>query len=73
MQGYSSQLKLDDCNINAIYMAANRKNWLTAEIIEHVAYYLSKTVAIAIYLFNPKKIVIASEITEVDKVLMRAI
>ncbi|MBF1994477.1 ROK family transcriptional regulator [Serratia symbiotica] len=72
-QGYPSKLKLDDCNINAICMAANRNDRLAVEMIEHVGRYLGKAVAIAINLFNPQKVVIAGEITEADKVLLPAI
>lgn len=72
-QGYPSKLKLDDCNINAICMAANRNDRLAVEMIEHVGRYLGEAVAIAINLFNPQKVVIAGEITEADKVLLPAI
>lgn len=54
-QGYPSKLKMDDCNINTIYMAANCHDWLIVEIIEQVVRYLSKAVAIIINLFNPTK------------------
>ncbi len=39
-------------------------------MIEYVGRHLGKTIAIAINLFNPQKIVIAGEITEADKVLL---
>ncbi len=42
-------------------------------MIEYVGRHLGKTIAIAINLFNPQKIVIAGEITEADKVLLPAI
>jgi len=73
MQGYPSELKLDDCNINAICEAANRNDRLAVEMIKYLGHYLDKAVAIAINLFNPQKVVIAGEITEAEKVLMQAI
>lgn len=72
-QGYPSRLTLDDCSIKAICKAANKGDNLAAEVIEHVGRHLGKTIAIAINLFNPQKIVIAGEITEADKVLLPAI
>ncbi|MDU1026078.1 MAG: ROK family protein, partial [Leclercia adecarboxylata] len=43
------------------------------EVIEQVGRHLGKTIAIAINLFNPQKVVIAGEITEAEKVLLPAI
>ncbi len=43
------------------------------EVIEYVGRHLGKTIAIAINLFNPQKIVVAGEIVEAEKVLLPAI
>lgn len=72
-QGYQSKLSLDDCSISAICKAANRGDRLAGEVIEHVGRHLGKSIAIAINLFNPQKVVIAGEITEADKVLLPAL
>lgn len=72
-QGYQSRVPLDDCTIKTICKAANRGDSLASEVIEHVGRHLGKTIAIAINLFNPQKIVIAGEIIEADKVLLPAI
>src|SRR5699024_1388069 len=72
-QGYQSRVPLDDCTIKAICKAANKGDSLASEVIEYVGRHLGKTIAIAINLFNPQKIVIAGEITEADKVLLPAI
>ncbi|XNM85166.1 ROK family protein [Escherichia coli] len=53
-----------------ICKAANKGDSLASEVIEYVGRHLGKTIAIAINLFNPQKIVIAGEITEADKVLL---
>ncbi|HCH8209624.1 TPA: ROK family protein, partial [Salmonella enterica] len=68
-----SRVPLDDCTIKTICKAANRGDSLASEVIEHVGRHLGKTIAIAINLFNPQKIVIAGEIIEADKVLLPAI
>ena len=44
--------------------SANKGDSLASEVIEYVGRHLGKTIAIAINLFNPQKIVIAGEITE---------
>jgi N-acetylglucosamine repressor len=72
-QGYQSRITLDDCKINAICKAANKGDALASEVIEQVGRHLGKTIAIAINLFNPQKVVIAGEITEAEKVLLPAI
>lgn len=72
-QGYQSRITLDDCSIKAICKAANKGDVLACEVIEHVGRHLGKTIAIAINLFNPQKIVIAGEIVEAEKVLLPAI
>ena len=72
-QGYQSRLTPDECNIKAICKAANRGNALACEVIERVGRQLGKTIAIAINLFNPQKVVIAGEIVEAKKVLLPAI
>lgn len=72
-QGYQSRVPLDDCTIKTICKAANKGDSLASEVIEYVGRHLGKTIAIAINLFNPQKIVIAGEITEADKVLLPAI
>nr|WP_024967417.1 N-acetylglucosamine repressor [Pantoea sp. IMH] len=72
-RGYPSSLTPEECQIGQICKAANRGDVLAAEVIEHVGRHLGKTVAIAINLFNPQKVVIAGEITEADKVLFPAI
>lgn len=72
-QDYPSILTLQDCSIHAICKAANRGDALAIEVIEHAGRYLGKTIAIAINLFNPQKIILAGEITEAEKVLFPAI
>ncbi|NMP26290.1 ROK family transcriptional regulator [Rahnella sp. SAP-1] len=72
-QGYPSKLSLDDCSISSICKAANRGDQLACEVIEYVGRHLGKSIAIAINLFNPQKVVIAGEITEADKVLLPAL
>ncbi|VDR28937.1 Making large colonies protein [Raoultella terrigena] len=72
-QGYQSRLSVDECNIKAICKAANKGDTLACEVIEHVGRHLGKTIAIAINLFNPQKVVIAGEIIEAEKVLLPAI
>lgn len=72
-QGYQSRVPVDDCTIKTICKAANKGDSLASEIIEHVGRHLGKTIAIAINLFNPQKVVIAGEIIEADKVLLPAI
>jgi len=64
---------LDDCSISSICKAANRGDQLACEVIEYVGRHLGKSIAIAINLFNPQKVVIAGEITEADKVLLPAL
>ncbi|EOC0875690.1 ROK family transcriptional regulator [Cronobacter malonaticus] len=72
-QGYQSRLTPDECNIKAICKAANRGDALACEVVERVGRQLGKTIAIAINLFNPQKVVIAGEIVEAQKVLLPAI
>lgn len=72
-QGYPSKLSLDDCTISSICKAANRGDQLACEVIEYVGRHLGKSIAIAINLFNPQKVVIAGEITEADKILLPAL
>ncbi len=72
-QGYPSKLSLDDCTISSICKAANRGDQLACEVIEYVGRHLGKSIAIAINLFNPQKVVIAGEITEAYKVLLPAL
>ena len=72
-QGYQSRVTLDDCKIGAICKAANKGDALACEVIEQVGRHLGKTIAIAINLFNPQKVVIAGEIVEAEKVLLPAI
>ncbi|MBR9957471.1 ROK family transcriptional regulator [Cronobacter sakazakii] len=72
-QGYQSRLMPDECNIKAICKAANRGDALACEVVERVGRQLGKTIAIAINLFNPQKVVIAGEIVEAQKVLLPAI
>ncbi|EIC84503.1 N-acetylglucosamine repressor [Serratia sp. M24T3] len=72
-QGYPSKLTLDDCTIGSICKAANRGDQLACEVIEFVGRHLGKSIAIAINLFNPQKVVIAGEITEADKILLPAL
>ena len=72
-QGYQSKISLDDCTIKTICKAANKGDALACEVIEHVGRHLGKTIAIAINLFNPQKVVIAGEIVEAEKVLLPAI
>jgi N-acetylglucosamine repressor len=72
-QGYQSKLTADDCTIKAICKAANKGDALACEVIEYVGRHLGKTIAIAINLFNPQKVVIAGEIVEAEKVLLPAI
>ena len=72
-QGYQSKIPLDDCTIKTICKAANKGDALACEVIEHVGRHLGKTIAIAINLFNPQKVVIAGEIVEAEKVLLPAI
>lgn len=72
-QGYPSRLSLDDCTISSICKAANRGDQLACEVIEYVGRHLGKSIAIAINLFNPQKVVIAGEITEADKILLPAL
>ncbi|ELY4378016.1 ROK family transcriptional regulator [Cronobacter sakazakii] len=72
-KGYQSRLTPDECNIKAICKAANRGDALACEVIERVGRQLGKTIAIAINLFNPQKVVIAGEIVEAQKVLLPAI
>ena len=72
-QGYQSRLTLDDCTIKTICKAANKGDALACEVVEYVGRHLGKTIAIAINLFNPQKIVIAGEIVEAEKVLLPAI
>lgn len=72
-QGYHSKLTVDDCSIGAICKAANKGDRLACEVIEYVGRHLGKSIAIAINLFNPQKVVIAGEITEADKVLLPAL
>ncbi|STV92960.1 N-acetylglucosamine-6P-responsive transcriptional repressor NagC [Klebsiella michiganensis] len=72
-QGYQSKISLDDCSIKTICKAANKGDALACEVIEHVGRHLGKTIAIAINLFNPQKVVIAGEIVEAEKVLLPAI
>ena len=72
-QGYQSRVTLDDCHIKTICKAANKGDALATEVIEHVGRHLGKTIAIAINLFNPQKVVIAGEIIEADRVLLPAI
>ena len=72
-QGYQSRVTLDDCKIGNICKAANKGDALACEVIEQVGRHLGKTIAIAINLFNPQKVVIAGEIVEAEKVLLPAI
>ncbi|ELY4300193.1 DNA-binding transcriptional regulator NagC [Cronobacter turicensis] len=72
-QGHPSRLTQDECNIKAICKAANRGDALACEVVERVGRQLGKTIAIAINLFNPQKVVIAGEIVEAQKVLLPAI
>lgn len=72
-QGYQSRITLDDCNIKTICKAANKGDALACEVVEYVGRHLGKTIAIAINLFNPQKVVIAGEIVEAEKVLLPAI
>ena len=72
-QGYQSRLTPDDCTIKTICKAANKGDALACEVIEYVGRHLGKTIAIAINLFNPQKIVVAGEIVEAEKVLLPAI
>lgn len=73
-QGYQSRVTLDDCKIGTICKAANKgRRSLACEVIEQVGRHLGKTIAIAINLFNPQKVVIAGEIVEAEKVLLPAI
>ena len=72
-QGYKSRLTADNCHISDICKAANKGDELACEVIEFVGRQLGKTIAIAINLFNPQKIVIAGEITEADHILLPAI
>ena len=72
-QGYQSRVTLDDCKIGTICKAANKGDALACEVIEQVGRHLGKTIAIAINLFNPQKVVIAGEIVEAEKVLLPAI
>ncbi len=72
-QGYPSRLTVDDCSISAICKAANRGDQLACEVIEYVGRHLGKSIAIAINLFNPQKVVIAGEITEAEKILLPAL
>lgn len=70
-QGYQSKISLDDCTIKTICKAANKGDALACEVIEHVGRHLGKTIAIAINLFNPQKVVIAGEIVEAEKCCCR--
>ncbi|EOC0476076.1 ROK family transcriptional regulator [Cronobacter turicensis] len=72
-QGHPSRLTQDECNIKTICKAANRGDALACEVVERVGRQLGKTIAIAINLFNPQKVVIAGEIVEAQKVLLPAI
>ncbi|MGX5025554.1 DNA-binding transcriptional regulator NagC [Enterobacter asburiae] len=72
-QGYQSRVTQDDCKIGTICKAANKGDALACEVIEQVGRHLGKTIAIAINLFNPQKVVIAGEIVEAEKVLLPAI
>ncbi len=72
-QGYQSRLTPDDCTIKTICKAANKGDAPACEVIEYVGRHLGKTIAIAINLFNPQKIVVAGEIVEAEKVLLPAI
>ncbi|EOC1345307.1 ROK family transcriptional regulator [Cronobacter turicensis] len=72
-QGHPSRLTQDECNIKAICKVANRGDALACEVVERVGRQLGKTIAIAINLFNPQKVVIAGEIVEAQKVLLPAI
>lgn len=72
-QGYQSRLTPDDCTIKTICKAANKGDATACEVIEYVGRHLGKTIAIAINLFNPQKIVVAGEIVEAEKVLLPAI
>ena len=72
-KGYQSRVTLDECNIKAICKAANKGDELACEVIEQVGRHLGKTIAIAINLFNPQKIVIAGEIVEAEKILLPAV
>ncbi|WP_061708359.1 DNA-binding transcriptional regulator NagC [Pseudenterobacter timonensis] len=72
-QGYPTRITLDECKIGSICKAATKGDPLACEVIEQVGRHLGKTIAIAINLFNPQKIVIAGEITEAEKVLLPAI
>ncbi|ALB54214.1 N-acetylglucosamine repressor [Cronobacter universalis] len=72
-QGHPSRMTPDECNIKAICKAANRGDALACEVVERVGRQLGKTIAIAINLFNPQKVVIAGEIVEAQKVLLPAI
>lgn len=55
-QGYQSRVPLDDCTIKTICKAANKGDSLASEVIEYVGRHLGKTIAIAINLFNPQKL-----------------
>jgi N-acetylglucosamine repressor len=72
-KGYQSKVTPEECNIKTICKAANKGDALACEVIEQVGRQLGKTIAIAINLFNPQKVVIAGEITEAEKVLLPAI
>ncbi|WP_168428742.1 DNA-binding transcriptional regulator NagC [Erwinia amylovora] len=72
-QGYPSSLTLDQCQIQAICLAANRGDALASEVVEYVGRHLGKAIAIAINLFNPQKVVIAGDLITADKVLLPAI
>ncbi|STD92317.1 N-acetylglucosamine repressor [Escherichia coli] len=57
-QGYQSRVPLDDCTIKTICKAANKGDSLASEVIEYVGRHLGKTIAIAINLFNPQKLLL---------------
>lgn len=57
-QGYQSRVPLDDCTIKTICKAANKGDSTASEVIEYVGRHLGKTIAIAINLFNPQKLLL---------------
>ncbi|QUJ05521.1 ROK family protein [Salmonella enterica subsp. enterica] len=71
-QGYQSRSASDDRTIKTICKAANRGDSPASKSLSMLR-HLGKTIAIAINLLNPQKIVIAGEIIEADKVLLPAI
>lgn len=74
-QGHASVLQadIDQLTIARICQAAHDGDRMASALIEEVAEYLGRTVAIMINLFNPEKILIAGEIMAADNVLLPAI